>query len=341
MGKAARVYPGYNKTTARGKKLSMNYHQTLQKVLDYIDQHITDEISAAQLAQQAGYSVYHFSRIFTGVIGISALSYVTWRKLQYGLYDLCQGEKVINVAMKYGFETHAGFTKAFAHWFGFPPSMCRLRLRVGSPAAPDPALLANKFYGGNAMTPHIIELTPFSVVGYPSRHTKPGMHSTADAPTFWNTIQMDYGPILSKLYDTFPDTYPHSKHCEISMCYDVDENTGAFTYLLGRGIDNPADLQNILPDMTRVDITGGLYAIFSTPPAESSYIQAAQDTWNEAFLHWLPQSEFEFDETRHEFEYHDHRDHGWYFGGKLQIDICIPIRQKEEELRKAQLRGIY
>jgi AraC family transcriptional regulator len=196
-------------------------------------------------------------------------------------------------------------------------------------------MLKNKFFGDGILTPHIIELSPFTVAGNPSRYKRENMRTTGDAPTFWNTINMDYTPVLIKLYDVFPK----SKHCEISMCYDIDANTGEFTYLLGRGIDDPGDLQNIPPDMKRVEITGGLYAIFSTPPAADSYIQAAQDTWNEIFLHWLPQSEFEFDETRHDFEYHDHRDHGWYFGGKLQIDICIPIRQREEEIRKAQLRG--
>lgn len=185
------------------------------------------------------------------------------------------------------------------------------------------------------MHPHIIEFTPFSAVGYPSRHTKSNIKSTANAPTFWNTIDLDYSRILTRLYDIFPK----SKHFEISMCYDVDESTGEFTYMLGRGIDDPDDLANIQPCMTRIDIIGGLYAVFSTPPTAGSYIQAAQNTWNDIFLNWLPQSEFEFDEIRPDFEYHDHRDHGWYFGGKLQIDICVPIRQQEEEIRKAQLRA--
>ena len=263
------------------------------------------------------------------------MSYVTWRKLQHALYELSQGKKVIDVAMEYGFETHGGFTKAFVHWFGFPPSLCHLRIKADLPATMNVSMLKNKFYGGNTMNPHIIELTPFSVVGWPSRYTREDMKTTGDAPTFWNTINMDYSPILTKLYEVFPK----SKHCEISMCYDVNADTGEFTYMLGRGIDNQDDLENVQPDMTRIDIEGGLYAVFSTPPAVESYIQAAQDTWNEIFLHWLPQSEFEFDDTRHDFEYHDQRDHGWYFGGKLQIDICIPIRQREEEMRKSQLRA--
>jgi len=307
----------------------------LQTVLDYIEGNITSDLNTSLLAEKAGYSAFHFSRVFTEAIGISVMSYIAWRKLQYALYDLSQGKKVIDVAMEYGFETHGGFTKAFVHWFGFPPSLCHLRIKVDSPAKMNVSMLRNKFFGGNAMNPHIIELTPFSVAGWPSRYTKENIKNTGDAPTFWNTINMDYSPILTKLYDIFPK----SKHCEISMCYDVDTNTGEFTYMLGRGIDNRDDLDNMQPDMTRIDIDGGLYAIFSTPPAAESYIQAAQDTWNEIFLHWLPQSEFEFDDTRHDFEYHDQRDHGWYFGGKLQIDICIPIRQREEEMRKSQLRA--
>lgn len=185
------------------------------------------------------------------------------------------------------------------------------------------------------MHPHIMELTPFSVVGYPSRRRANEMKNDTNAPTFWDTIELDYGTILTNLYSAFTK----SKHFEISMFYDIDEKSGDFTYILGRGIDNPDDLANIEPDMTQVDIPGGLYAIFPTPPAADSFVQVAQDTWNEIFLHWLPQSEFEYDDTRRDFSYHDERDHGWYFGGKLQIDICIPIRQREEEVRKSQLRA--
>lgn len=309
----------------------MNYDTALQGALDYIDLNIKSELSAAEISQSVGYSAFHFTRVFARIIGVPVMTYVTWRKLQYALSDLARGEKVVDVAMDYGFETHAGFTKAFKHRYGFPPSMCRLRLSVESPAKARVAQLKNIFFGGNSMNPHIIEVTPFYAVGYPTRHTG-SIKTTGDAPTFWNTLDMDCGAVLTKLYNVFP----RSKHCEISLCYDVDES--GFTYMLGRGIDDPEDLKNIEHDMTKLTIGGGLYAIFSTPPVAETYIETVQETWNEIFTNWLPQSEFEYDETRHDFEYHDHRDHGWYFGGKLQIDIFIPIKQKAEERRKSELR---
>ena len=303
-------------------------NEIIKTILNYIDVHITENINIELIAEKSGYSAYYFSRAFSETLGISLIAYVTWRKLQFALRDISKGEKILETAIKYGFETNGGFTKAFKKYFGFPPSLCVLHVNNHQPCEINIEILQKKFKfkkGNllmNQINPHIIELTPFTVVGYPSRHAKANVKTTADAPTFWNTINLDYSPILTKLYDAFPK----SKHCEISMCYNVDEKTEEFTYMLGRGIDNPADLVNIEPNMTRLDITGGLYAIFPTPPAEDSYIQSAQDTWNHIFLQWLPQSEFEYDDTRYDFEYHDERDHGLYFGGKLQIDICIPIR---------------
>jgi len=312
----------------------MNHSQTIQTILNHIDENIYDEINAAEIAKNIGYSTNHISRMFTSIIGISFRSYVTWRKLQYALLDLSQGKKVIDVAFFYGFETHAGFTKAFINWFGFPPSLCRLRIKANLPTKPDVKSLTNKFRGGNAMYPHIIELTPFSAIGYPSRHKVETPSEIVNAPTFWSKLDHDYS-----FLDTLHETFTQSKHFEICMIYDINENTNEFTYIVGRGIDNPNDLANIKPDMTKIDIDGGLYAIFSTSPVDDLLDQAVQDTWNDIFLHWLPQSEFEYDDTRRDFSYHDYRDHGWYFGGKLQLDYCIPIRQREEEMRKSQLRA--
>lgn len=320
----------------KGDERKMNHDETLQAVLNYIEENIQNELTADMIAEKSGYSAYHFSRMFTQNMGISTMSYVTWRRLQYALYDLTQGKKVIDTAMEYCFETHAGFTRAFVHWFGFPPSLCRLYLTVKPPEKPDVRVLINKFLGGTAMNPHIIELSPFSAVGYPTRHKLETAKENVNASVFWDIANVDYSQTLGKLHHTFTK----SKHFEICMCYDMDEAAGEFSYVIARGIDNPEDLANIEPDMTRIDIEGGLYAIFSTPPASETYTEAAQETWNEIFLHWIPQSEFEYDDTRPNFSYHDFRDHGWYFGGKLQVDICIPIRQREEEKRKSQLRKI-
>lgn len=311
-------------------------NEIIEAVLNYIDENITENINVGLIAEKSGYSVYYFSHLFSETVGISLIAYVTWRKLQFASCDISKGEKVIDTAIKYGFETHGGFTKAFKKCFGFPPSLYILHINNSLPCKVNLEALQTKFKKGELfMNPYIIELTPFSVAGYPSHQTMSKVKRTADIPAFWSNSKVDPSTLLKNTSKKFPK----SKHCEISMCYDVDINTGEFTYLLGRGIDNPDDLNNITSDMVRIDISG-LYAIFSTQPIEQEeqYIQTIQNTWNDILLNWLPHSEFEYDETRKDFEYYDYRDHGWYFDGKRQMDICIPIRQREEAKRKAQMR---
>jgi AraC family transcriptional regulator len=309
----------------------LEYNQSLQAVIDYIDKNISEDISVYKIAEKSGYSVYHLCHLFSDLTGIPLIAYVTWRKLQFAIYDISQGKKIIDAAMDYGFETHAGFTKAFKRIYGYPPSLYLMHVNIYKPNKTDVEKLKFIFKGENTMNPHIIELTPFSAVGYPRKHTMPGVKNTKDIPAFWSMLKSDEFD-LSKLYQLFTK----SKHFEVCFCYDVDMNSNEFKYFVGRGIDIPSDLENITEDMTRIDITGGLYAVFSTPPAEKyiqfgpavpsdQYIQTIQETWNYILQKWLPQSEFEFDESRQDFEYYDYRDHGCYFGGKVQMDICIPI----------------
>jgi AraC family transcriptional regulator len=193
-------------------------------------------------------------------------------------------------------------------------------------------------YGGIEMTPYIIEMTPFTAAGRTNRQKIPNVKRTADIPAF------DFDPRagVGDLLDNTNKLFPKSKHCEIEMCYDFDLNTGEFIYFAGRGVTHPDDIKNILPDMASFEING-LYAIFSTPlvPFEEreKYAQTIRATWNYILTEWLPNSEFEYDVTRKDFEYYDYRSHGWYFDGKKQGDICIPIRQREEAKRKARERG--
>ena len=98
----------------------------IQEILDIIDSRITDNITLRDLAVKSGYSASHLGRLFSKVTGITLMAYTTRRKLHYALYDIGCGEKILDVAVKYGFETHAGFTKACKKHFGYPPSIYRM-----------------------------------------------------------------------------------------------------------------------------------------------------------------------------------------------------------------------
>jgi AraC family transcriptional regulator len=297
----------------------------IQNILDVIDERVTEKITLKELAEESGYSTFHLNRIFSRATGITLMAYVIRRKLQYALYDIGCGEKILDVALKYGFETHAGFTRAFKKCFGYPPSFYRIHAIIGRPDRMEIIELKSIISGGNIMYPEILEIQPFTVVGFTSRHKMPDVRFTHDMPVYWETINMNYWDPLTRLHSVFSK----SGHCEYAVCFDIDQLADEFTYLLGVGVDNLEDLSKIEPVMYRMEMPGGLYAKFTTPFVESSkYTQSVRDTWKVALDNWLPVSEYEFDETRYDFEYYDKRDHVYQGKDLQQMDIYIPIKKR-------------
>ena len=96
--------------------------EIIQNVLDYIDDNINVEFTVDDLCNFAGYSYVHLCRLFNIHIGISPNEYITRRKLLFAVYEMGSGTSKIDVAMNYGFNTYAGFYKAFKREFCCSPS---------------------------------------------------------------------------------------------------------------------------------------------------------------------------------------------------------------------------
>ena len=94
----------------------------IQKSIDYIEDNLKTDITAKELSEMAGFSMFHYYRLFQSAVGLPVMQYITRRRLLNALYDLHCGEKMIEVAMDYGFETQAGFYKAFIREFGYTPT---------------------------------------------------------------------------------------------------------------------------------------------------------------------------------------------------------------------------
>lgn len=106
----------------------------LQKTLDRIEENLRAEISIQELSEQAGFSLSHFYRLFEAATGLSIKKYMTRRKLLHAAYDMHNGTDAIDAALNYGFQTHAGFYKAFVREFGCAPSQYLRTHRVSRPS---------------------------------------------------------------------------------------------------------------------------------------------------------------------------------------------------------------
>ena len=96
--------------------------EMIQKTLDYVDSNVKEDITAEQLAEVAGYSVFHFYRLFQSAVGIPVMQYVLRRKLLYVIYEIGLERKKNEVVYEYGFETYSGFYRAFIREIGYTPA---------------------------------------------------------------------------------------------------------------------------------------------------------------------------------------------------------------------------
>ncbi|MCL2046426.1 MAG: helix-turn-helix domain-containing protein [Oscillospiraceae bacterium] len=93
----------------------------IQSSLDYIEHNLKADISIEELAQIAGYSLGHYCRIFTQEMGVTVAAYILKRRLDHALAEIKSKRKAIEVVLEYGFDTYAGFYKAFVKMYGCSP----------------------------------------------------------------------------------------------------------------------------------------------------------------------------------------------------------------------------
>ncbi len=105
----------------------MNYHAQLNRVIDFIGQHLDEELSLERLSGIFYISKFHFHRLFTSFTGLSLQQYIRWLRLKRAAHQLLidKDEPIINIAMNAGFESHEAFSRIFKKTCGLSPSQYR------------------------------------------------------------------------------------------------------------------------------------------------------------------------------------------------------------------------
>ncbi|MFP7300304.1 helix-turn-helix domain-containing protein [Neobacillus niacini] len=293
----------------------------LQQVIDYIEEHIREEIEPEHLAKLAGYSPYHFYRVFQKHTGFTLMDYVVKRKLQYALHELVNGKKIIQIALDYGFDTHAGFTKAFKKCFGSPPSLYKIHCPKSLPQKLDLLSIHQKNTGGIVMQPMIVERPSFFVAGKTFSINMENVSYTRDAPAIWDQEGLADGSIERMLYQYLAP----KKHGEYCINLSPSDAEDKFIYLFAVDLDNDTALP---AELTSLQIPAATYAVFRTPLVEvEKFASAIKGTWKYILEDWFPQSSYEVDDEAYDFEYYDEHCHHWDYE-RIYMEIHIPIRDR-------------
>lgn len=105
----------------------MEMLEKMNQAMQYIEAHLCDEIELVALAKIAGCSAHHFSRMFSFVAGLSLAEYIRRRRLSAAAIDLqTSNEKVIDVALQYGYDSPTSFSRAFQNLHGVTPTEARM-----------------------------------------------------------------------------------------------------------------------------------------------------------------------------------------------------------------------
>ena len=168
----------------------MNWYERMNKAIDYIEENLCGYIDFDEISKIACQSAINFQRTFSIVTDISVFEYIRRRKMTLAAFDLQNSnEKVIDVSLKYGYESPEAFTRVFKETHGVSPSNAR---KYGLPLKAFPRitfLLSIK--GDTAMEYRIENKEAFSVYGIEGIFTTDDGKNLEDIPMFWQECLKD------------------------------------------------------------------------------------------------------------------------------------------------------
>ena len=180
----------------------MEWLSRLNDALDFIETHLDEDVDLDHAAQLAACSAFHFQRMFTYLAGIPLGEYLRRRRMTLAALELVEGNaKVIDLALKYGYESPTAFNRAFQSVHGVPPSRAK-EAGVRLTAFPRISFTIS-VKGESAMNYRIEKKEPFRIVGMKTALAMNMEDSFAMVPHFWQA-NAHRVPALCTLMDGHP-----------------------------------------------------------------------------------------------------------------------------------------
>ena len=297
----------------------MEWLTSIRTAIDYMEEHLKDNISAQDVADQVYLSPFFFQRGFSLMTGYGIGEYIRNRRLYQAAVDLKEtDDKVIDIAFRYGYETPESFTKAFSRFHGVTPSQVRSGATVRTFL---PLTVKLQVQGGNQMNCKITKMFKFKVIGFQKEFDNDTAYQ--EIPKFWDEICEKYA---ANVYAGNAPANPYEKaiveNCigEYGVCID-DIGDGKFRYLVAGKYAGG----EVPEGMVVYEFPGGDWAVFD---CIGSIPEALQSLNTQIFKEWLPGNP--------DYELCGNASAEWYDcvnGEKTDKDyhsaIWIPVKKKD------------
>lgn len=261
----------------------MEIVESLQKAIQYIEEHLQDELRIQEVAKQAHCSPYHFQRIFTILTGVPVGEYIRRRRLTQAAQELVHSNvKIIDLAHKYGYETPESFTKAFRKQHGITPS--EARKKNGTLQSYNRLVIEVKLKGVDPMEYQLIEREAFRVIGLKKMfQCDDEMSQSIEINKMWQKSNED-GTIDQLLRLNNGDIKGM-----LGIAVDYSQETNELEYWIA------AESTEKVPDgLNELKVAAAKWAVFNVtgPVAE-----AVPAMWKKIYSEWFPSNQYEQSEA--------------------------------------------
>lgn len=247
----------------------MEWTRTLNKAIEYIENNIMEDLTCEDVAEHIYLSGFHFHRTFTLLTGMTLGEYIRNRRLSLAAQELLlEKVKVIDVALKYGYQTPESFSKAFSKFHGVMPSQVK---KEGTVLKSFHRLnLIIKLEGGNSMEYKIVNKDAFEVVALTKMFEDDT--SKTEIPKFWD--------------EYFAAGYGDKVCGAMGICYSEMNNSSHWRY----GIGCERQYVKEIPDGFEIlNVPAHTWAVFTCIGAMPDAIQMM---WKRIYSEWLPEANY-------------------------------------------------
>lgn len=288
-----------------------SYFSHLKRAIDFIEQHITEEITLESVAKEAGFSLYHFHRIFHSIVGMSLKEYIRKRRLSLAAHQLNTTKRnILEVAIDYQFSSAETFTRAFKKNFNINPGEFR-KSGVQLPLCEKVNIdnkVNNLLKGFDNLTPEIVTKPSFTIIGERMR-----MNLT-DERNIQQEIEFAYDFGIRNCWSLIPERKNPKTAVALGCEYDPIGNM--YTQILGGEVNSVG----ALPDgMIHYTVPPTKYAVFKVYGLRP-LIQMA---WDNIFGDWIMNSQFEHDTNGPHIEFYRE---DWIGIEPEYVQIYIPLK---------------
>jgi AraC family transcriptional regulator len=292
----------------------MDSLRRLNEAIGYIEENMLGDIDYKAVARLAYCSEYHFQRMFSYLAGVSLSEYIRRRRLSLAAFELMNSKaRILDIAIKYGYNSPDSFTRAFQSLHGITPSEAR---SGGQSLKAFPRMAFQlSIKGANEMNYRIVEKEHFNLVGIKKRVPIIFNGVNPEIAAMWQSLDMAKINRLKQLSNVEPIGLLSAS---TNFSEGRMEEKGELDHYIG-----VATTMEYPDDLTKLEVPALTWAVFE---AVGPFPDTLQNVWGRIYSEWFPSSNYQL-AVGPEMLWNEHKD---VTSPAFLSEIWVPVTSKKE-----------